>query len=73
MNTPHFKDITKVWYSCSMYLTLELKQAAGGCKNFPEQRNLHEPIEKSQKTTEMETTWRADLESRMKHVLAPSG
>jgi hypothetical protein len=40
-----------------MYLTLQLKQAAGGCKNFPEQRSFQEPTEK---TTEMETTWRAD-------------
>jgi hypothetical protein len=34
-----------------------LEQAAGGGKNFPEQRHFQEPTEK---TIEMEITWRAD-------------
>jgi hypothetical protein len=34
-----------------------LEQAAGGGKNFSEQRNFQEP---TAKTIEMETTWRAD-------------
>jgi hypothetical protein len=40
-----------------MYLTLQLEQAARGCKNFPEQRNFQEPIEKNYRDG---TTCRAD-------------